>query len=128
MKWLGLFENEPFPRSIDFNCNLDVFCQLIQDRLVYNENERDMTFLHHKFIAFNPKTLERREISVKLCEYGDLKGFSAMARTVGIPVAIAAWKILQKEINAVGVKGPLESAIYEPILADLPFKFEFECK
>lgn len=121
IQWLNLFSKKDFPKEHSFTCNFDVFCHLLQDKLSYNIDERDMAFLHHKFVSLNPKTGHRRTIEVSLCEYGEIKGFSAMARTVGIPVAVAAWNILEKEINAVGVKAPLDPLIYNPILKDLPF-------
>ena len=126
MKWLGLFEKEEKIQIHGTSCNLDVLCGLLQKKLCYNEQEKDMAILYHKFIAINPKTGKRRSIEVKLCEFGELNGFSAMARTVGIPVALAAWKILEKEINAVGVMAPVDSSIYNPILKDLPIKFTWK--
>lgn len=124
MEWLGLFSTESVNLSV-FKSNLDGFCHLLQEKLAYTPSERDMTLLHHQFIVFNPATLKRRQIEVKLCEFGAVSGSTAMARTVGVPVALAAWNILKKEINAVGVRAPLEPAIYNPILKDLPIKFTF---
>ena len=127
MEWLGLFstENINLPR---FKSNLDGFSYLLQEKLAYKPAERDMALLHHQFIVLNPATGKRRLIEAKLCEFGQVSGFTAMARTVGVPVALAAWKILKKEINAVGVRAPLEPAIYKPILKDLPIKFTFTSK
>ena len=121
MNWLGLFDDKTI--TVEFNTNLDAFCHLLQEKLAYAPDERDMIFLHHNFIVRNPKTNQKRSIQVSLCEYGTAK-FSAMARTVGIPVAHAALKILKKEINAKGVKAPIESEIYKPILDGLEIKFK----
>lgn len=127
MEWLGMFSTEEVDLPV-FKSNLDAFCHLLQVKLAYNPNERDMTLLHHQFIAFNPETRKRRQIEVKLVEFGSVSGSTAMARTVGVPVALAAWKILKKEINAVGVRAPLEPGIYNPILKNLPIKFTFTSK
>lgn len=127
MEWLGLFDTECVNLPV-FKSNLDGFCHLLQEKLAYAPSERDMTLLHHQFIVLNPATRKRRQIEVKLCEFGAVYGMTAMARTVGVPVALAAWKILKKEINAVGVRAPLEPAIYNPILKDLPIKFIFTSK
>ena len=123
MNWLGLFDKS---RNVEkeFDTNLDAFSHLLQGKLAYSQDERDMILLHHNFVVFNPKLQTRRSIQVSLCEYGNEK-FSAMARTVGIPVAHAAWKILEKEIVGIkGVKGPVEPEIFKPILKDLSIKFE----
>jgi saccharopine dehydrogenase (NAD+, L-glutamate forming) len=42
-----------------------------------------------------------------------------MAKTVGLPVAIAALKILNGEIKSKGVQIPIESTIYKSILKEL---------
>jgi saccharopine dehydrogenase-like NADP-dependent oxidoreductase len=44
---------------------------------------------------------------------------TAMAKTVGLPVGIAARLLLQGKLNATGVVVPLQQEIYEPILAEL---------
>ncbi|MES1225853.1 MAG: saccharopine dehydrogenase C-terminal domain-containing protein, partial [Bacteroidota bacterium] len=44
---------------------------------------------------------------------------TAMAKTVGLPMAIAAKKILKGEIKLSGVHIPVMKEIYEPVLAEL---------
>jgi saccharopine dehydrogenase (NADP+, L-glutamate forming) len=122
MKWLGLLDDTVIYGLPAFETRLDAFSHLLQEKLAYAPDERDMIFLFHKFVVYNRKTGERRRIQVSLCEFGTSE-FSAMARTVGIPVAHAAFKILKMEINAKGVKAPIEAEIYKPLLKDLPFKF-----
>jgi saccharopine dehydrogenase-like NADP-dependent oxidoreductase len=68
--------------------------------------------------------------------YGDSKGYSAMAKTVGLPAAIAAEMILEGtclfkiiivgKITQKGVIGPMESSIYEPLLSKLESLNEFK--
>ena len=42
-----------------------------------------------------------------------------MAKTVGLPVAIATKLILNGEINSIGVKIPTTKDIYSPVLKEL---------
>ena len=42
-----------------------------------------------------------------------------MAKTVGLPVGIAALKILKGKIKTPGVQRPITKEIYEPILKEL---------
>ena len=42
-----------------------------------------------------------------------------MSKTVGLPVAIAALKILKGEIKTPGVQLPITKEVYEPILKEL---------
>ena len=45
--------------------------------------------------------------------------YTAMAKTVGLPIAIACLLILNKKINLSGVKTPIDKEIYKPILQEL---------
>jgi len=57
--------------------------------------------------------------TIDLLVYGDEKGYSAMAKTVGYPVGIAATMILEGQIKHKGVILPLTSDIYLPVLEEL---------
>jgi saccharopine dehydrogenase-like NADP-dependent oxidoreductase len=45
--------------------------------------------------------------------------YTAMAKTVGLPLGIAAKLILEQKINLTGVQIPVMEAVYEPILEEL---------
>jgi saccharopine dehydrogenase (NADP+, L-glutamate forming) len=54
----------------------------------YEPGERDMVMLQHKFeIEHSNGKKETR--AGTLCEYGDLKGYSSMARIVDAPCGVA---------------------------------------
>mmetsp|Transcript_29211 Transcript_29211/g.32439 ORF Transcript_29211/g.32439 Transcript_29211/m.32439 type:complete len:97 (+) Transcript_29211:1-291(+) len=61
-----------------------------------------------------------RGISLETTEhmvvYGEDDKRTAMAKTVGLPVAISAHLILQGKIKATGVRIPISKEVYEPIL------------
>ena len=50
---------------------------------------------------------------------GENQTYTAMAKTVGLPVAIAALRVLNNLIDLKGVKIPIENTIYKPILKEL---------
>ena len=50
---------------------------------------------------------------------GEDEIYTAMAKTVGLPIAIAALGILNKEIKSTGVQLPVTKGIYIPILKEL---------
>ena len=50
---------------------------------------------------------------------GDDQTYTAMAKTVGLPVAIASLLILNKKITTPGVQLPIRKEVYEPILKEL---------
>ncbi len=114
LNWLGLNEFAELPEVASM---LDAFCSLLQNKLQYADNEYDMIALQHKFeIQFGDVS---EYLSSTLIVKGEANGFSAMAKTVGYPAAIAAQLILNGEISGAGVKIPVEREIYEPILDEL---------
>lgn len=62
----------------------------------------------------------RQEVRTStLIEYGDPKGYSAMARLVGIPCAVAAKNVLDGSISETGILAPLKSEIVKPMIDEL---------
>lgn len=115
MDWLGMTSSgESFETHATL---LDSFCALLQKKLQYSTGERDMVVMHHEFLIEGPQGREVLESS--LIEYGQPEGFSAMARTVGYPVAVAAEMIADGQVAAFGVIAPVTAQLYEPLLARL---------
>ena len=50
---------------------------------------------------------------------GDNQTYTAMAKTVGLPVAIATLQILNGKIKTPGVQLPIRKEVYQPILKEL---------
>lgn len=115
IKDLGLLSEEPVLQQ---KTPLDTLCLYLTDKLAYGEGERDMVLLQHDIELEMPdKSLVNRRID--LISYGDPKGHSAMARTVGLPVAIATKMVLDGDLKATGVVRPLNREIYKPMLTRL---------
>uniref|UniRef100_A0A671V223 Aminoadipate-semialdehyde synthase n=1 Tax=Sparus aurata TaxID=8175 RepID=A0A671V223_SPAAU len=82
------------------------------------KGERDMIILRNDVGLRHPTgELETKHIS--LVVYGDPNGFSAMAKTVGYPAAIAARMVLDGEISTKGLVVPMIKEVYGPALARL---------
>jgi len=120
-KWLGLFSDEPLP---DENNVMDIFCTLLQKKLVMGENEPDLIVLYHRFVAeFSGK---EELITSTLIDTGIPDGDSAMSRTVSLPAAIATALILEEKIKMTGVQIPVQPEIYNPVLDELA-RLNIEC-
>ena len=76
-----------------------------------------MIVMYHKFgYELNGK---KHQIDATMVTLGEDQTYTAMAKTVGLPVAIAAMAILNKKITTPGVLRPITKEVYEPILEEL---------
>lgn len=118
LEWLGILRGtEPFEQTATL---LDSFCSLLQRKLCYNAGEVDLVIMQHMVTIEDPKTGISEYLSSSLIEYGQVDGFSAMARTVGYPVAMATEMILDGQSgDIVGVQAPLHRCLYDPLLSRL---------
>ena len=62
---------------------------------------------------------EHKQIDATMVTTGNDQVSTAMARTVGLPVAMATLRILNGEITTPGVQLPISKEVYEPILKEL---------
>lgn len=91
--------------------------RILEDKWTLKPDDKDMIVMYHKF-GYELDG-ERKQIDSKMVMIGEDQTFTAMAATVGLPVAIAALKILNKEITTPGVQRPLSKEVYIPILEEL---------
>ena len=54
-----------------------------------------------------------------MVEYGDPKGYSAMAKLVGIPCGVAVKQVLDGTISEKGILARMASKINDPLMAEL---------
>ena len=91
--------------------------KILSDKWTLSKDDKDMIIMHHIFgYELDGK---KQQIESSLVVYGENQTYTAMAKTVGLPVAIATLKILNGEINTAGVQRPISKEIYEPILNEL---------
>ena len=127
LRWLGIFsESNIMPKGNP----LDTLCAALEEKMVYEEGERDFVFLQHKFEIEN-KDGSRDTITSTLCEYGapiGSDGYSAMAKLVGIPCGVAVKQVLDGTISDKGVLAPLNSNINQSLMQELKNEYGIECK
>ncbi len=91
--------------------------KILMDSWTLEENDKDMIVMYHKFgYEIDGK---KKQIESNMVVIGDDQTYTAMAKTVGLPVAIATLKILKGEIKTPGVQLPITKEVYEPILKEL---------
>jgi len=118
LTWLGLFAEEK--TGVTGNTAASAMVELLNRKLRLAADARDMVILQHDFLIRYPAENSRHErIVATLIAYGEPGGFTAMAKTVGMPAAIAAELILTDQIPLTGCQIPTHPAIYKPILAEL---------
>ena len=62
---------------------------------------------------------KEKEIQSSLVAEGENSLHTAMAKTVGLPLAIAAKLLLQNKLKERGVLTPVKKEIYKPVLKEL---------
>lgn len=91
--------------------------KILMDKWTLAEEDKDMIVMYHKFgYELDGK---KCRIDSNMVIIGENQTYTAMSKTVGLPVAIASLKILNKEITTPGVQRPLNKEVYEPILKEL---------
>lgn len=115
LKWLDIFEEIPI--GIKDATPAQMLQHILERKWSLAEDDKDMIVMWHKFVyLLNGKAYEKH--SSMVVKGKDTRN-TAMAMTVGYPVAIATRMILNGKINTKGVHIPIRPEIYEPILEEL---------
>lgn len=115
LKWVGVFSDEKItPKGNP----LDTLCATLEKKMQFEEGERDFVMLQHKF-EIEHKNGSKETRTSTLCEYGDPKGYSAMAKLVGVPCGVAVKQVLDGTISEKGILAPMSSKINDPLMAEL---------
>jgi saccharopine dehydrogenase-like NADP-dependent oxidoreductase len=90
---------------------------ILEESWTLDENDKDMIVMQHLFgYELNG---ERFQIESSFVVLGENQTYTAMSKTVGLPVGIAAVNILKGKIKTPGVQIPISKEVYEPILKEL---------
>lgn len=117
--YLGLFSDEKVPLGV--KSSADILQYLLETRLALAPADRDMIVMIHE-IEFISKEQQPGRLHSSLIVEGTNAVQTAMAKTVGLPLAIATKLILNGTIKTKGLQLPVLKEIYEPVLAELEEK------
>jgi len=91
--------------------------KILLDSWSLSPKDKDMIVMYHKFgYELNGK---KHQIDATMVCTGEDQTFTAMAKTVGLPVGIATLVILNNKIQSYGVQIPIKKELYSPILSEL---------
>lgn len=115
LKYLDIFSTAPI--RLGKCTNAEILESLLEKHFHLDYNDRDMVVMLHE-VAF-----ERRNIEARLVSYLILAGedslHTAMAKTVGLPIAVFARLFLTEQISLSGLHIPILPEIYRPVLKEL---------
>jgi len=118
LRWLGLLSDEP--TGCEGETAAAMMVDLLSEKLPLERDQRDMVVLLHELkVEYPGQDRAGETISSTLVEYGDPNGFTAMARTVGLPTAVTVKLLLTDGIPITGSQIPTHPSIYEPVLREI---------
>lgn len=125
LQWLGMFDNEPIGLDKP-GTPAQILQHILEKKLNLSPGDKDMIVMWHKIVTKEPGFNHEREFHSSMIVVGDDEPRTAMAKTVGLPVAIAAKLLLNGKITRKGIHAPMYPDLYNPILDELKtFGIEF---
>lgn len=115
LDWLDLFENKALiPKASSSDLMLDV----LLDKWKMQPEDKDMVVMQHE-VEYQHKG-QRVKCTSTMVTTGENSEYTAMAKTVGLPMAILAKFLLQNKITPPkGVLIPNMASVYRPIMTEL---------
>ncbi|CAN5442947.1 saccharopine dehydrogenase C-terminal domain-containing protein [soil metagenome] len=115
IKWSGLFDRNVI--GLVDGTPARILEHILDKRWKLNPEDRDFVVMWHRLRFSQGETV--KEIQATLIAVGENSVHTAMAKTVGLPLGIAAKLLMQGRIKARGVVIPTTREFYEPILSEL---------
>ena len=113
--WLGIFEDTKI--GMKDATPAQILQHILEQKWTLEDDDKDMIVMWHRFrYKLNG---EHKELHSSMVVKGDDQKYTAMAKTVGLPLAISVKMILNGTISTPGVHVPILKEIYNPILDEL---------
>ncbi|MEK0422467.1 MAG: hypothetical protein RLZ95_377 [Bacteroidota bacterium] len=114
--FIGLEDDIEIPKE-NLQSNATVLQWLLENKWKLSNEDKDMVVMLHEIeYQLNDKT---HQVQSSLVLIGQNSVETAMAATVGLPLAMAVCSYLMGEIKLTGIQIPIHPSIYEPILKSL---------
>src|SRR5690554_2753176 len=118
LTWVGIFEDVPIGLEKP-GTPAQILQRILEKKWTLKPNDKDMIVMWHKIRARENAVAAVTETHSSMVVIGDNDPNTAMSKTVGLPMAIAAKLILNGTISTPGVHAPVTKEIYNPILDEL---------
>lgn len=115
LRWSGFFDRELI--GLKEGTPAQVLEHILNKKWKLKPEDKDQIVMWHRFVFMLHD--QKKEIQASLVSTGDDATYTAMAKTVGLPLGIAAKLILQDKITSRGVVIPVIQEMYDPILKEL---------
>ena len=115
LRWSGLFSDEEI--GMTKGTPAQVLEHILNKKWKLKTGDKDFIVMWHRF-RFEIGS-KQKEIQAYLTATGDDEINTAMAKTVGLPLAISAKLLMQGKIKSRGVVIPVMKEIYDPVLGEL---------
>jgi saccharopine dehydrogenase (NADP+, L-glutamate forming) len=115
LRWSGLFSDEKV--GLTSGTPAQILEHILNKKWKLAPGDKDFIVMWHRFVYETGNAT--KEIQAYLTVTGDDEVNTAMAKTVGLPLAIAAKLLLEGKIKSRGVVIPVDQDIYNPVLKEL---------
>lgn len=115
LRWSGLLDDEPV--GLPSGTPAQILEHILNKKWKLKPSENDLIVMWHRFVY--EQNGKQREIQASLVARGEDAVHTAMAKTVGLPLGIAAKLLLQGKITSTGVVIPVDAEFYTPVLKEL---------
>jgi saccharopine dehydrogenase (NADP+, L-glutamate forming) len=115
LQWLGLFEDIPLP--VQEGTPAQILQVILEEKWTLRAQDKDMIVMQHIFDYELEGTIRR--LTSSMVVRGEDQVHTGMAKTVGLPLGIAAKLLLEGKISLRGVHIPIKEEVYGPVLAEL---------
>ena len=112
LEFIGLYESTSIPAQ--FNSNASILQWLLEDKWKLEDSDKDLVVMLHE-IEYSIGDRRFKLDSSMVCTGTDAI-HTAMATTVGLPLAMGVCAYLKGEIQMTGLHIPIDARIYQPIL------------
>jgi saccharopine dehydrogenase (NADP+, L-glutamate forming) len=115
LAWLDLFTDRPI--MLSRGTPAQVLQHILEEKWKLGEDDKDIVVMQHQIgYVLDGKN---HQLTSELAVVGDSPAQTAIAKTVGLPLAMATRLLAEGKLKLRGVQIPVQRELYEPILAEL---------